>query len=127
MSVASSSSAFAIAIASLLISFFSFLFTMRTYVMAHRPYLGITVQNYRSVGDPPSRFEWRFVVKNTGSLPAWGKIEEYQVFLTTEGRTTALPVPDQPDIGIFLMPDDTADITGQLSDFRSMARLGNAG
>ena len=81
----------------------------------HRPFVGVTIQQYRTEGTPPSLFDWKFVLKNSGSLPAWGRVEELHVLVTQAAQAHDVANPS-PFNKFFLMPQETADITGRVVD-----------
>ncbi len=44
----------------------SFIYTIRTYAVSHRPYLGVVDGPFQFVENPPRAMTWKFVVKNVG-------------------------------------------------------------
>jgi len=112
-----------LSVLSFIIAMGSFLYTMRTYAVTHRPYVGVVSHDYRVLGDPPTAMVWRFVLKNVGGLPAWVAVEENQAFVTTDGQRSALPILGRSPGGIYLMPGQTADLGGQFSDAGGLARV----
>lgn len=102
------------AVASLVISLWALSYTWRTYALTHRPYVGVVQEEYKLSGDPPTKMVWRFVLKNTGSLPAWVTLAEHETTVTTEGRLKFLP--REPFTGgRLLMPGQSADLGSQLT------------
>lgn len=101
-----------IAVGSLIISILSVSIAWRTYSLLHRPFVGVTIQQYRTQGNPPTEFLWKFALKNAGHVPAWERIEELHEFVTQGGQTQDVLNPS-PLNSFFLMPEDSADITGR--------------
>lgn len=107
-----------------IISVGSFIYTMRTYRVTHRPYIGGIEWTPHLIGDPPTRMLWWVTLKNVGSVPAWLKVEENKATLTSEGQTTPLPMATgHGGGGIYLMPGQTSPLHGGFSDTAGRAMV----
>lgn len=110
-----------ISFTALLISFASFFYSARTYYVSHRPYVGIVEVNVWNKPDPPLALGWTFVLKNVGSVPAKVRLEENNITVTTtKGPIT---VPGDELTGVFLMPGQTATISGYTSNSGGIAKV----
>jgi hypothetical protein len=101
----------------LIISVGGFLYTIRTYSVSHRPYLGIVESNFQLVENPPRAIIWKFIVKNTGSQPTVLHVDESKGTLTTTSGVSTLPTLG--DIGnavSYVMPGQTIELIGQYTE-----------
>jgi hypothetical protein len=106
-----------ISIVSLLISIGGYLYTVRTYSVSHRPYLGVVDSTFQLVENPPRAIVWKFIVKNVGSQPAVLRIDENKSTLTTPSGVT--PLPSLGAIGetvTYIMPGQTVELLGQYTE-----------
>jgi hypothetical protein len=110
-------------LASIAISLLSVYFTGRVFWLAQRPVVGIIEHNFRTEGSPPTAFFWTVTLKNVGTQPTWVTVKENRMTVTRDGIAVDLPLLDQPNGGIYLMPTQTADLRGWLSDAGGHARV----
>lgn len=109
----------------LVISTGGLLYTIRTYTVSNRPYLGVTDSNFQLVEDPPRAIVWKFTVKNVGSQPAVLKIEEHKTTLTAPSGDQ-LPLPLVGSTGetvSYVMPNQAVELTGFYSEVNSPVRM----
>jgi hypothetical protein len=102
-----------LSVLSITIALLSFVYTMRTFAVTHRPYVGVLgVQ----VASSPTTLSWKFVLKNTGSVPARVRYERNETTVTTNGRTVRLPVRGDPSWYGILMPGVETEAVGRVND-----------
>jgi hypothetical protein len=108
----------------LTISLGSFVYTMRTYTITHRPYIGITQVDYRpdtGAQGAIERLRWHIQVKNTGSLPGWMHVETHEVTVTMGAEVMPVPLPQpEPEARVFLMPGEVGILYGEFPDNASI-------
>ena len=108
----------------LVISTFGLIYTIRTYAVSHRPYVGVTDSVLQLVENPPRGIVWKFIVKNVGAQPASLKIEESKATLTAPSGVSTLP--SLGNIGqtvIYLMPGQTVELLGQYSEVNNPVKM----
>jgi len=103
-----------ISIVSLLISIGSFVYTMRTFAVTQRPYVGMigVVWVTEQAGTPA----WRIVFKNSGARPARVQTVKNQTTLTTDGVRKIIPTSGSPASHTVLMPGVESQIFGSAGD-----------
>ncbi len=105
-----------LSILALVVSILTFFYVARTHAVKYRPYIGIVaIQTKARHGLAPDRIEWVCDVKNAGSVPAWVNVDEHRPTLTTEGETTTVEPIQEAGLVMFLMPEQTFTIDGQVS------------
>src|SRR5438105_2087572 len=94
----------------------SLVYTIRTYNLSHRPYVGVV--RIEPGPDLPGRnhISWRLVLKNTGSVPARVAVDENQISVTTDKRTTILPNTEETGKPAVLMPGQEAVLPNRVVD-----------
>lgn len=113
-----------IATTSLLISIGGYLYTMRTYSVSHRPYLGVVDTSFQLVENPPRAVVWKFIVKNVGSQPAALSINENKSTLTTPGGVTTLPsLGAIGETVSYVMPGQTVELFGQYTEEGGVVKM----
>jgi hypothetical protein len=113
-----------ISVTSLVISIGGLIYTVRTYSVSHRPYLGIVESGFQLVENPPRAITWKLIVKNTGSQPATLRIDENKATLTTPSGVSTLPtLGDVGDTVGYLMPGQTIELLGQYSDVGGSVKM----
>jgi len=106
-----------LSILALVVSILTFLYVARTHAVKYRPYIGIVAIQTKARRDvSPNRIEWVCDVKNAGSVPAWVYVDEHRTALTTEGGPTIGEPIQEAGLVMFLMPEQTFTIDGQVSD-----------
>lgn len=105
-----------LAVTSAVISVSSFTYTLRTYAVTHRPYVGVYEVNYQLLGTPSTGMSRAFVLKNVGSVPAWLSVDENSATVRAGGQTRTLPILGEPGGRMFLMPGQTANLNGHFTD-----------
>ncbi len=102
---------------SLIISVGGFLYTIRTYSVSHRPYLGVVDSSFQLIENPPRAIVWKFIVKNTGSQPGVLHIDESKGTLTTPSGVSTLPTLGSiGDTVSYVMPGQTVELLGQYTE-----------
>jgi hypothetical protein len=107
----------------LIVSTTSFYLTMKTTSLQNRPYVGIVKTPDEIISDPTTRngrsMRWDIVFKNTGSIPAWLKVEERKCYVIFNNEIIDCgirdPFPTIP-VGVFLMSQGTGTLQGGLTD-----------
>jgi hypothetical protein len=104
----------------LAISIGSFVYTMRTYTITHRPYIGIMQVDFRpemAAQGATERLRWNIQVKNAGSLPGWMPVEKREVTVTVGEEVVPVPLKRiEPEAGIFLMPGGVGVLSGDFPE-----------
>ena len=109
---------------SLLISIGGFLYTIRTYSVSHRPYIGVVDSTFQLVENPPRAVVWKFVLKNVGSQPAVLSTNENKGTLTTPSGVTTLPsLGDIGETVTYVMPGQTLELLGQYNEVGGPVRI----
>jgi len=86
---------------------------VRTYTLTHRPYVGIIKVKHQFEGQPKvKRINWAIVIKNTGSIPARGKVEKRHVSVTMNAVIHDVPLKTVSEASIFLMPGAVVTLFG---------------
>jgi len=108
----------------LTISTLGLLYTIRTYSVTQRPFLGVTDSSFQLVENPPRAVVWKFIVKNVGTKPAVLKIEENRATLTTPNGVSSLPsLGAIGETVSYVMPGQTIDLLGQYSEVNQQVRM----
>ena len=108
----------------LIISTGGLLYTVRTYSVTHRPYLGIVDGNYQLLENPPRAIIWKFIIKNVGTQPAVLKIEQNKTTITTPSGVMTLPtLGDIGETVSYVMPGQTVHLLGQYSEVNNPTRM----
>jgi hypothetical protein len=100
---------------SFVISVGTFLYTMQTFAVAHRPYVGVVRYEPGPVIGPNS-VSWQFVLKNTGDIPARVLIEDNRITVTAGVRTFKVPLSEERGKLALLMPGQEAMLRGAVTD-----------
>lgn len=102
---------------SLLISIGGFLYTIRTYSVSHRPYVGVVDSTFQLVENPPRAVVWKFILKNVGAQPAVLSISEHKGTLTTPSGVITLPsLGAIGETVSYVMPGQTLELLGQYTE-----------
>jgi hypothetical protein len=106
----------ALSVVSLGVALMSLVYTIRTYNLSYRPYVGVvrTEPGHNVPGQ--SHITWRLVLKNTGSVPALVAVEENRISVTTDKRTTILPNTEDMGKPAVLMPGQEAVLPSGVVD-----------
>jgi hypothetical protein len=111
----------AISIVSLLIALFSAFLACQTYLVSHRPYIGIFESHIKVNSDEkgePVGMSWVFITKNTESVPALANIEKNLCTLRQGQRALALPKIERQKDSLLLMSNQVGHLPGKyLNDF----------
>lgn len=109
---------------SLLISLGGFLYTVRSFSVTHRPYLGVVDSQYQLVETPPRAIVWKLILKNTGSKPAILKIDEYKATLSKQNKITILPsLGSLSDTISYVMPGESIVLLGQYTEVGGVVKM----
>src|SRR6266516_4154652 len=113
-----------IAATSLVISVGGLIYTIRTFSVSHRPYLGVVESSFQLIENPPRAMTWKLIVKNTGSQPATLHTDENRATLTTPNGVSTLPTLGAiGDTVSYVMPGQTVELLGQYSELGGPVKM----
>jgi hypothetical protein len=108
----------------LIISTGGLVYTIRTFSVSHRPFLGVTDSVFQLIENPPRAIVWKFIVKNAGTKPAVLKTEENRATLTTARGVSTLPFLGAIGETVsYVMPSQTLELLGQYSEVNGSVRM----
>ena len=99
-------------------SLISVFISTRTYLLSQRPYLGISSvrHSYELEGKNVKRIRWEIVFKNTGSLPASGRVETRNVSVTSRNKVFPVPLKSIKEASLFVMPGTEGVLHGDFPE-----------
>jgi len=107
-----------LSIVAIIISVISLTLASRTYFISQRPYLGITKveESYEKNDSQITRIRWAIKFKNTGAMPASGKVSARKVIVNNGGEDFEVPLPQVPDAALFIMPGGEGILYGDVPE-----------
>jgi hypothetical protein len=108
-----------LSIGAIVISLISLGLSSRIYFLSHRPYLGISdiKEFYENGGSSPiRRIRWAITIKNTGSLPATGRVVKRKVAVHYGKETFDVPLIQVQDASLFIMPGGQGILYGDVPE-----------
>jgi hypothetical protein len=107
-----------LSIVALVISVMAIFVSWRTYSLSYRPYLGITAikESYENGESSPTRINWAITIKNTGNLPATGKVSQRKVFVSYGKEIFPVPMEVLQDASLYIMPGGQSVLTGDVPE-----------
>lgn len=102
----------------LVLSVIAIFVSWRTYTLSHRPYLGITAikESYENGVASPTRINWAITIKNTGNLPAIGKVSQRKVFVTKGKEIFPIAMEELQVASFYLMPGAPMILNGDVPE-----------
>jgi hypothetical protein len=108
----------ALSIIAIILSVISLALASRTYFLSERPYLGITKveESYEKKDSEITRIRWAIKLKNTGAMPASGKVSKRKVVVNNGKEDFEVPLTVVPDASLFVMPGGEGILYGDVPD-----------
>ena len=114
-----------LSISAFIISIISAGLSWRSHFLIHRPYVGIEkIKEAYEKGESSSvsRMSWQMIFKNTGSLPAIGKVVKREVSVVYGKEVFKVPLRSNvKDASFFVMPGANMTLAGDVPENEHVA------